>query len=42
MYEKIAETTFIKVVIGVDIDDIDNLGNLLKLVIIDKNEGILK
>ena len=36
------ETTFLKVVIGIDIDDIGNLENLLKLVFINKKCGDLK
>ena len=39
MYE-IAKTTFIKVVIGIDIDDIENLDGLLTLAIIDQNEAV--
>ena len=39
MYE-IAKTTFIKVVIGIDIGDIENLDGLLTLAIIDQNEAV--
>ena len=39
MYE-IAKTTFIKVVIGIGIDDIENLDGLLILAIIDQNEAV--
>ena len=40
--DKIAEITFIKVVIGIYTDDIGNLEDLLKLVFIDKKCGHLK
>ena len=36
------ETTFLKVVIGIDIDDIGNLEDFLKLAFIDEKCGNLK
>ena len=41
-WNKIAETTFAKVVIGIDIDDIENLEDLLRILFIDEGYGNVK